>query len=97
MLDESSRSIPQTRPPRPRLRSAPDGPDCRRYLLRRGRSAPRRREGTRARRDARALAEACRSGTYRPAHRTSDERRDIYEVGLRYGRPWCEPGRGTSR
>jgi len=27
------------------------------------------------RRDARALAEACRSGTYRPAHRTSDERR----------------------
>jgi transposase len=29
------------------------------------------------RRDARALAEACRSGTYRPAHRTSDERRHL--------------------
>jgi len=29
------------------------------------------------RRDARALAEACRSGTYRRAHRTSDERRHL--------------------
>ena len=29
------------------------------------------------RRDARALAEACRSGTYRPAHRTSDPRRHL--------------------
>lgn len=29
------------------------------------------------RRDARALAEACRSGIYRPAHRTSDERRHL--------------------
>jgi hypothetical protein len=29
------------------------------------------------RRDARALAEACRSGTYRPAHRTSDARRHL--------------------
>ena len=29
------------------------------------------------RRDARALAEACRNGTYRPAHRTSDERRRL--------------------
>ncbi len=29
------------------------------------------------RRDARALAEACRSGTYRSAHRTSDERRHL--------------------
>jgi len=29
------------------------------------------------RRDARALAEACRNGTYRSAHRTSDERRHL--------------------
>jgi transposase len=29
------------------------------------------------RRDARALAEACRSGTYRTAHRTSDEKRSF--------------------
>ncbi len=29
------------------------------------------------RRDARALAEACRTGTYRSAHRTSDERRHL--------------------
>jgi transposase len=29
------------------------------------------------RRDAQALAHACRAGTYRPAHRTSPERRDI--------------------
>ena len=29
------------------------------------------------RRDARALAEACRNGTYRPAHRTSDAKRSV--------------------
>lgn len=29
------------------------------------------------RRDARTLAEACRKGTYRPAHRTSDEQRAV--------------------
>lgn len=29
------------------------------------------------RRDARALAEACRAGTYRPSHRLSDERREL--------------------
>lgn len=29
------------------------------------------------RRDARALAEACRTGTYRPAHRTSEEHRRV--------------------
>jgi len=28
-------------------------------------------------RDARALCEACRLGTYRPAHRTSDRQRDV--------------------
>ena len=29
------------------------------------------------RRDARALCEACRLGSYRPAHRTSDRQRDV--------------------
>src|SRR5260370_8384306 len=29
------------------------------------------------RRDAQALAHACRAGTYRPAHRTSTERREL--------------------
>ena len=31
-------------------------------------------------RDARALAEACRLGAYRPAHRTSDEQRHVRAV-----------------
>jgi transposase len=32
------------------------------------------------RRDARALAEACRLGAYRPAHRTSDEQRHVRAI-----------------
>ena len=37
------------------------------------------------RRDARALAEACRLGAYRPAHRASDEQR---HVRARHGKRW---------
>src|SRR4029450_5049027 len=40
-------------------------------------SAPRTRKIKTARRDARALAEACRLGAYRPAHRVSDAQRHV--------------------
>src|SRR5712691_13104546 len=42
--------------------------------------APRSRRVKTDRRDALALAEACKLGAYRPAHRTSDEQRHVRAV-----------------
>jgi hypothetical protein len=43
-------------------------------------------------RDARTLAEANRLGAYRPAHRISDERRQVRaQVGVLLGRPCRRP------
>jgi len=42
--------------------------------------APRRRRAKTDRRDAEALAQACRLGAYRPAHRTSERQRQVRAV-----------------
>src|SRR5262245_31862344 len=47
------------------------------------------------RRDARTLADACRLGAYRPAHRTSAAQRTV-RAQLAGGRRWCGRGRATS-
>ena len=48
------------------------------------------------RRDARALAEACLLGAYRPAHRLSDAQRPTSAAACWSVMPWYGPGRGTS-
>jgi hypothetical protein len=48
------------------------------------------------RRDARTLAEACKLGAYRPAHRTSDGQHQV-RVRSRSARLWCERAAVTSR
>src|SRR5215471_19460937 len=58
--------------------------------------ATRTRKVKTDRRDARALAEACRLGAYRPAHRLSDAQRHAGPASP-FGMPWCGRGRVTSR
>jgi transposase len=57
--------------------------------------ATRTRKVKTDRRDARALAEACLLGAYRPAHRLSDTQRHV-RGAWRCAMPWCERARGTS-
>ncbi len=46
-------------------------------------------------RDARTLAEACKLGAYRSAHRTSDAKRHM-RAQRPCARRWCAPARATS-
>src|SRR6266508_1666925 len=58
--------------------------------------ATRTRKVKTDRRDARALAEACLLGAYRPAH-GSPTPSAMSGLASRSATPWCGPGRDTSR
>lgn len=58
--------------------------------------ATRSRKVKTDKRDARCLAQACKLGAYRPAHRLSDDRRKRSAAAWRCARRWSKPGPGTS-